>query len=438
MQPQVSWTDLQNSKVGIWGYGVEGKASEAKLKSLGINPVIVDESLAETSVDKSLSFDSGGYDKLAKCDYVLKAPGISRYGEQAKKISSRVPLLGATGVWLQSIDHSKVVCITGTKGKSTTSALIAAILEAIGFKVFLGGNIGRAPYEADSDIDYDYWVIETSSYQVTDLSCGPKVVGITSLHPDHLNWHGDIETYYRDKLSIISLPGLEHLVVNADDHILSQREEVADAETTTSDDLTELDGVETTLRGKHNRSNMALALQCAAKLVGADNLLSNQKVYDALVNFAGLDHRFQTVGIIGDVEFINDSLSTNVLPTIAAMQALAGENVAVIVGGFDRGVDSKDLVDYLLGRADPTFVACIPETGRWIAEALAEAGMADAHVVPFDDLDSACLGAFEWAKAQDAGFVLLSPAAASFNAFKDYKDRGNTFARIVEELASAQ
>jgi len=439
MQPQISWTDLSNSKVGIWGYGLEGKASEAKLLSLGNTPVIVDESLAQSENDPLKSFDTGGYELLAACDYVLKSPGISRYGTQAKKLADDTPLLGALGIWLQGVDPSKVICVTGTKGKSTTSALVTLILETLGHKVFFGGNIGRSPLEVGSDEKFDYWVLETSSFQVTDLSCAPKVVGLTSLHPDHVNWHGSLDQYYLDKLSITKLPGLKNVISNADDLTLQNRLDVknisAKMSTTSHQDLENIIGHDTKLRGSHNRSNMALAIKCVEALLDSEtSILQNASVIEAVTSFAGLEHRFQTVGRIGSVEFINDSLSTNALPTIAALKALAESDVAIILGGFDRGVDYTELVEYLLTRLDHTFIACIPDTGVWLKEQLILKKYPLDRIILCEDLKDATTASFEWAKKHLNSYVLLSPAAASFNSFKDYKERGEVFSDLVSDL----
>ena len=136
------------------------------------------------------------------------------------------------------------------------------------------------------------------------------------------------------------------------------------------------------------------------------------------------------------MDFINDSLSTNPLPTVAALDALVGEIVAVIIGGFDRGVDQSDLIDYLATKGEEVKIACIPDTGTVIAQELAARGVV-ATVVEYPDLEAATKGCFEWVNNIGAGVVLLSPAAASFNAFENYRERGDKFAELAEGLVEA-
>ena len=132
-------------------------------------------------------------------------------------------LVGGLGLWLQEADRDRVVCVTGTKGKSTTSSIIGHLLAGLGYRALVGGNFGAAPYDPQHAGDYDYWVIEVSSYTATDLASTPPVTAVTSLHPDHLPWHGGVERYYRDKLSACSQPGAELTVANGDSALLRER-----------------------------------------------------------------------------------------------------------------------------------------------------------------------------------------------------------------------
>ena len=154
----------------------------------------------------------------------MKTPGISPYGPEAAGLrQAGVILVGGLGLWLQEADRDRVVCVTGTKGKSTTSSIIGHLLDGLGYRALVGGNFGAAPYDPQHAGDYDYWVIEVSSYTATDLASTPPVTAVTSLHPDHLPWHGGVERYYRDKLSACSQPGAELTVANGDSDLLRDR-----------------------------------------------------------------------------------------------------------------------------------------------------------------------------------------------------------------------
>ncbi len=213
-RPTLGWSDLRGARVGVWGLGREGSASLRKLRELGVEPVLVDDNPTEPDVRATAD---GGLDALAACEIVIKTPGISPYGPEAAGLrQAGVILVGGLGLWLQEADRDRVVCVTGTKGKSTTSSIIGHLLAGLGYRALVGGNFGAAPYDPQHAGDYDYWVIEVSSYTAADLASTPPVTAVTSLHPDHLPWHGGVEQYYRDKLSACSQPGAELTVANGD------------------------------------------------------------------------------------------------------------------------------------------------------------------------------------------------------------------------------
>ena len=222
-RPKLGWSDLRGARVGVWGFGREGNANLRKLRAMGVEPVLVDDS-PEPGAEAVLATADGGLDTLLRCEVVVKTPGISRYRLEAERLrAAGVVLAGGLGLWLQEADRARVVCVTGTKGKSTTSSVLGHLLTGLGHRTMVGGNIGAAPYDPDCGADYDYWVIEVSSYQATDLACSPPVTAVTSLHPDHLPWHGGVEQYYRDKLSACSQAGAELTVANGDSDLLRER-----------------------------------------------------------------------------------------------------------------------------------------------------------------------------------------------------------------------
>ncbi len=239
MRPTISWSDLRaapsggqsgalaSGQVGVWGLGVEGLANLRALTSLRRHPVLVDDHPRAGGVDGHpvLATAGGGLAALAACAVVIKSPGISRYRDDVRQLEAQgIPVVGGLGLWLQEAPRDRVLCITGTKGKSSTTAIAGHLLTRWGYRCMVGGNIGQPPWEpAQASLDYDYWVIETSSYQATDLACSPPVVAVTSLHPDHLPWHQGVENYYRDKLSACSQPGADLTVANGDSSLLRER-----------------------------------------------------------------------------------------------------------------------------------------------------------------------------------------------------------------------
>jgi UDP-N-acetylmuramoylalanine--D-glutamate ligase len=459
-RPALGWSDLprlarQGAKVGVWGLGKEGQATVRKLRTLAVSPVLVDDSPNESGV---LPTADGGLDALERCAVVIKTPGISPYGDAAVRLrKAGVTLVGGLGLWANEADLSRVVYVTGTKGKSTTSSIIGHLLHGLGRSALVGGNFGVAPYDPDQADGYDYWVIEVSSYTATDLAVTPPVTAVTSLHPDHLPWHGDVERYYRDKLSATSQPGADLTVANGDSELLRMRAALLGPRVQWVSDTDDVDGTwmdHLGLPGRHNRRNALIAravLRVLGAAVGDEDLVrqaaDDGRLADAASGFTPLPSRLTPVGTVGGVTFIDDSLSTNVLPTLAALDSFPGRRVALILGGQDRGIDYAPLAAGVRGRQEPTYVLALPDSGPRIAAAFAatpEAATPET-AIPEDrgfagirdcrDLDEAVNRAFAWAKPD--GIVLLSPAAPSFGHFRDYRDRGDHFAAAMRALAGA-
>jgi UDP-N-acetylmuramoylalanine--D-glutamate ligase len=381
-----------------------------------------------------LATGDGGLAALEQCDVVVKTPGLSRYRPEVARLTALgIPVVGGLGLWLAEADLRRVLCVTGTKGKSTTSSVTGHLLAGLGYRCMLGGNIGAPPYDPATDGDFDYWVIEVSSYQATDLPCSPPVVAVTSLHPDHLDWHGGVEQYYRDKLSACSQPGAELTVANGDSDLLRERAALLGprVEWVREHDEPGAAWMEPLgLPGRHNRRNALVARRCLVAL-GVPGAGDDARLRSAAEGYRPLPSRLTPVGTVGGVTFVDDSLSTNVLPTLAALDAFPGRRIALIVGGQDRGIDYAPLAAGVLARQAPTCVLTLPDSGPRIRAQLEAAGFSDVTDCP--DLEAAVAAGSAWARPD--GVVLLSPAAPSFGHFRDYRDRAEAFARAVRALS---
>ncbi|MEO7126664.1 MAG: UDP-N-acetylmuramoyl-L-alanine--D-glutamate ligase [Nakamurella sp.] len=455
----LSWADLPGRRVGLYGLGVEGHASLRACRALGVDPVVVDDNPQSVSGDNGAdtrdasSGDSplvrrtrdGGLAALLDCDIVIKSPGITRYGSVIHELQAGgVAVVGGTGLWLAGADLSRVLLITGSKGKSTTTAIAGHLLTGFGYRVLIGGNIGVPPYDPEVDHDVDYWVVEISSYQATDLAVSPFVTAVTSLSPDHLPWHnGDVETYYRDKLSATSQPGAHVTVADGDSPLLRAHAgllgpHIEWVHATDGADLTDsadsadaqwLD--ELGLLGTHNRRNAMIARR-ALQSMGIGQADDEAALAAAARGFIGLPSRLQTVGHRGGVIFVDDGLSTNVLPVLAAVDAFKGRRVALLVGGKSRGIDYGALGVGLRTRKTPCLMVTMPTNGRDIHAQVADAGPGEAvAIVDAESLDDAVKIAAQWAEPD--GVVLLSPAAPSFDLYRDYRDRGRAFIAAMVE-----
>jgi UDP-N-acetylmuramoyl-L-alanine---L-glutamate ligase len=433
-RPTLAWSDLAGKRVGVWGFGREGAANLRKLRSLGVDPVLVDDKPRDDGV---LATAEGGLAALRECDVVVKTPGLSRYRPEAAELrDAGVVLTGGLGLWLAEADLDRVVVVTGTKGKSTTSSVIGHLLAGLGQRAMVGGNIGNVPYDPDLPAaDYDYWVIEVSSYQAADLARTPPVAALTSLHPDHLPWHGGVEQYYRDKLSALAQPGAGLTVANGDSDLIRERAPLLGprVEWVREDDEPGATWMEPLgLPGRHNRRN-ALIARAVLRALRVPGAADDATLREAAAGYEGLPSRLKEIGVVAGVRFVDDSLSTNVLPTLAALDAFPGRRVALIVGGEDRGIDYTELADGVGRRESPTSVLAIPDSGPRISRAF-ETTAPGTAVTECVDLQAAVTAGFEWARPD--GIVLLSPAAPSFGHFRDYRDRAAAFARAMDQLAA--
>jgi UDP-N-acetylmuramoylalanine--D-glutamate ligase len=444
-RPALSWSDLPGRAVGIYGLGTEGEASLRACRIRGIEPVLVDDAPRPSGPDRPdgltvLARAEGGLEALAGCDVVIKSPGISPYDPAVRSLlEAGVAVVGGLGLWMQEPEirrqADRVVAVTGTKGKSTTTTILGHLLRGLGHRCLVGGNIGVPPFDPVVAAEkYDYWVIEVSSYQAMDLPTSPPVVGLTSLNPDHLPWHrGDLETYYRDKLSLCSQPGAHWTVANGDSEEIRARRDLLGPEVrwVRADDEPGARWMEPLhLLGIHNRRNALIARELLRRLdvPGADD---DDALRAAAEGFTGLESRLQVIGSVGGVSFVDDGLSTNVLPTLAAVEAFADCRVALIVGGQDRGIDYAPLAEGLRNRnSTPLLVLTVPDNGPRIREALLATDPGPAvTVVEAADLTDAVEQGYAWARPD--GVVLLSPAAPSFGRFRDYRQRGEAFAAAM-------
>jgi UDP-N-acetylmuramoyl-L-alanine---L-glutamate ligase len=438
---RVGWSDLADAPVGVWGAGVEGQAAVRRLVGMGVDPVVVDD---RPSDPRTLPTDAGGLEALERCAFVVKSPGIPgtrREIAYLERIGVRV--VGGLALWLEEADLGRVVCITGTKGKSTTASVAGHLLTGLGERCLVGGNLGLPPFDPDVPDDYDWWILEVSSYQAADVASSPPVVAVTSLSADHLGWHGGLEAYIADKLSLCSQPGADLTIANGDDPLLRARPELLGPRVewvSASPSPPEWVG-ELGLLGRHNELNALIAQRCLAALgvPGADD---GKRLVEGARGFPGLDSRLRPLGTVDGVDFVDDSLSTNVLPTLAAVDVFEGRAVALLAGGLDRDIDYAPLAQRLVARDEPTLLLALPTSGERIAAAVdaqSDRGHLEVLRCTADGEDrtwfsDAVMHAFEWARER-GGVVLLSPAAASFDHFTDYRDRAAAFAAAMRRCA---
>ena len=421
------FSDLTGKRVGIFGYGVEGQAAAARLAQHA-ELVIVDD--AANIGPEILQTSQGGLEALAGCDVILKSPGISPYRSDVVELAKSVTMTSALNLWMGEIDRGRVIGITGTKGKSTTTALVAFFFNALGEKAHALGNIGVPPYEPSLDVSEGWLVLEISSFQARDLQIAPSVVALTSLGSDHIDWHGSLENYHQDKLSITQLVPAPEIFLASQIQSAMLGEVAVEVEPETSG-LTEKLG----LLGLHNHSNVALALSVVSRATGKSVQEIVAKVKSKADEFTPLPGRLTEVareeraGII--IRYIDDGLATAALPTIAALSVFPDGDLALIVGGFDRGIDYEPLVECIVSRSARTIVVTMGEAGSRIG-ALVHGSNPDLQLMHASDLRSAV----ELARSaiSKGGVVLFSPGAPSFDHFKNWAERSAAFTKYATSL----
>jgi UDP-N-acetylmuramoyl-L-alanine---L-glutamate ligase len=424
---EISFSDLAGRRVGILGLGVEGRAARTRLNELRCDVVVVDDDPTNTGDESVLATSSGGRDALAGCDAVVKSPGISRYRADVESLERQgVPVLGGVGMWLEEADREHVICVTGTKGKSTVSTLIGHLARQLGSPSVVTGNLGTPPFAPGLEVADRLVVVETSSFQATDVAHTPHVVAVTSLGDDHLDWHGSAARYHADKLSLTRQSGARHTIAADSPELLEHREQLGGEVTWVRSDQTSRLAALLGLSGHHGRSNAAIAV-AALRAAGIEGSDDPDRLERAAVGYEPLPGRFQEIATSRGVRFIDDSLATNPLPTIAALDAVGTARVALLLGGHDRGVDYTGLVNAIAAREGATLIVTLPDNGPALGALIRR--RTSIEVIDAGSVHDAVVAATAW--AADDGVVLLSPAASSFSQFANWQERSAAFAEAV-------
>ncbi len=432
--------DLAGLNVAIWGYGREGRAVLATLRERlpDLSPTLFcsgdeQDEVARSGIarDRIIGRAPDAAD-LSACDVVIKSPGISAYRPEileARRNGTR--FTSATAFWFAEHAAARVIAVTGTKGKSTTSALIAHLLRGLGRRTALAGNIGKPLLELlDPSVEPDWWVIELSSFQTREAS-GVELAVITNLEEEHLDWHGDRSRYVEDKLALAD--AARKVLVHAQQPEVLRRT-AGHAQRSCFGDATgwhvrdgwicRVDRAVFDLRslplpGAHNALNACAAL-AAIECVGEDAFAAAKH----LATFRPLPHRLQTLGVRDGLRWIDDSIATTPQASLQALGSVVGEKVCLILGGHDRGLDWHAFAAAMKTSAPQAIILNGANRERLHA-VLAEAGgdyalHSVAHLTDAVGLARTLLA--------EGGVVLLSPGAPSFDQFRDYGERGRAFA----------
>ena len=440
----------------ILGGGESGVGAALLARQNGYDVFVSDESSLKDHYRKELQdagieFEEGRQDetRILSADEVMKSPGIPEKNAMVKKIREKgIPVISEIELAYRFKGESRIIAITGSNGKTTTTALTWHICKKGGLDCALVGNIGFSFARQVAIDPKPLYVAEISSFQLDDIiEFRPDVAILTNITEDHLDRYDyDFKKYIASKFRIImNQQEDDYFIYCADDDItikylnefkihskqlpISMKTELArgayikdgDMYARTGEDFTSMSVFDFALKGKHNQYNTM-----AACLVGVTMDIRKEKIREAIQDFQGLEHRMEPVATIRGVEFINDSKATNVNSTWYALESMTKPTILVL-GGVDKGNDYTLL--YELVKEKVKAIICLGADNRKIHEAF---GNMVSTIVNTDNAVDAVQAAFHFATKGDV--VLLSPACASFDLFKNYEDRGSQFKKAVKDL----
>lgn len=402
-------------------------------------------------LEAGIAFEEGQHTEAAilNADEVMKSPGIPEKAAIVKKIREKgIDIISEVELAYRFKGNSKIIAITGSNGKTTTTALTYHICKTAGLDCALVGNIGDSFAKQVATDPRPMYVVEISSFQLDDIKTfRPDIAILTNITEDHLDRYDyKFENYIHSKFRIAmnQQPG-DSFIYCADDEVtmkylnkfsiqsnqlpISMKRELpngafikdGDMYVRTGQDFTNMSVFDFALKGKHNQYNTMAACVAATTLD-----IRKDKIRDAVQNFQSLEHRMEHVATVRGVEFINDSKATNVNSAWYALESMT-KPVVLILGGVDKGNDYS-LIEELV-KEKVKAIICLGTDNRKIHEAF---GNIVSTIANTSAAAEAVHAAFHFASKGDV--VLLSPACASFDLFKNYEDRGNQFKQAVKEL----
>ncbi len=443
-------------KLIILGGGESGVGAALLGKQNGYDVFVSDSGLIKEKykkelIDYGIDFEEGSHteEKILSGNEVMKSPGIPEKNEMVKKIrAKKIPVISEIELAYRFKGNSKIIAITGSNGKSTTTSMIWHILNKAGMSCALVGNIGYSFAKQIAENPKEWYVAEISSFQLDDIKTfKPDIALLLNITEDHLDrYNNQFENYIKSKFKIIENQTIEDYFIYCDDdevisrHLalltihtnplpFSMKHEVKKGGYIKGDQMmlriqeerVSMSIYDFALKGKHNNYN-TMAACIAATTVG----IRKEKIREAVKDFQSLEHRMEFVATVRGVEFINDSKATNVNSTWFALESMIKPTV-LILGGTDKGNDYTLLTDLVKEKVKA--IVCMGVDNKKIIAAFKDIVPA---IVEAQSAKQAVNASFKMAVKGDV--VLLSPACASFDLFKNYEDRGNQFKEAVKEL----
>ena len=428
-------------KVAILGYGKQGYSSYQYFKNSGADLTIHDANL-DTEVPDGVASVLGEHylENLDIYDVLVRSPGIHPREIVAKNDSSIISKITSnTNEFFKACPTKHIIGVTGTKGKGTTTSLIAKLLEADNKITHVGGNIGTPPLELlTQNIQENDWVVlELGNTQLIDLHYSPTIAVCLMVVPEHLDWHTDLQEYYDSKKNICSHQTAEDKVIFFSENEVSA--EIAKTSIGTKVPFFQKPGARVegdsiiineqdiicpvsaiSLKGKHNQQNVCAALTATWDLIEKkDNI---EKVINA---FSGLPHRLEFVREKDGHQFYNDSFAATPEAGLAAIEAIEGMKV-MIMGGFDRNLNLGSLVDGIIANQQSIRkILLMGQSAPRFSKELAQKGFDKMLIAKGASMNAIIQEALQCAEANDT--IVLSSGFPSFDMFKNFEDRGEQF-----------
>ena len=448
-----------NKRLIVLGAGESGVGAALLGKQQGWDVFVseggvIKQDFKEVMLQEGISFEESGHtiEKILTADCVVKSPGISDKTEIMQRVrEAGIEVCSEIEFGFRYKGDSKIVAITGSNGKSTTTKLTYHIFKQAGYDVAMVGNIGYSFAKQIAEKPTNWYIIEVSSFQLDDIhKFRPDVAVLLNITPDHLDRYDyKLENYIRSKFRITeNQTGNDHLIINKDDDAIEKYLEshsvhakkifftmndqnmrndeggyVSNDEmhVRVGEDEMTMSIHDLSIKGKHNQYN-SMAAGISARIAG----IRKEKIRESFTSFEGLEHRLEFVATVRGVDFINDSKATNVNSVWFALESMKQPTI-LILGGQDKGNDYNEIMELVQEKVKA--IVCMGVDNKPILAAFENvvATIVDTHSAA-DAVTAA------YALADKGDVVLLSPACASFDLFKNYEDRGKQFKEAVRTL----
>lgn len=431
---------LKNKNIAILGYGKEGKSTYKFLrKYIDTKLTIIDrnenlyEQNEELKKDTNIDIVVGEnyLDNLDIYDIIIKSPGVKIPHDTNENIINKIYSQMELAL---EIYKERVIGVTGTKGKSTTSSLLYKVLKDQDVDCYLLGNVGNPIFDYIEDIsDESLLIIEMSSYQLEMVNYSPHIGIILNLYEEHLNYHETKDDYFLSKLNMFKYQKeSDYCLYTSDnknvktylnDTYISNKLDIKKEFVINGDEILFNDKIvykksnKRLLKGNHNLTNILFILRIVL-LLGYDI----DKAVESISTFKPLEHRMEYVGVYNGITYYNDVIATIPEATINCLNSLPGVDT-LILGGLDRGINYELLIDYLKTSEVKNFI-CMPESGYKIADALE-----NKNTYKVETLEEAV----KIAKEVTKNICVLSPAASSYNQFKNFEEKGKLYKELIKE-----